>query len=66
MNAGARVSFSWLTGPAADPKTVRHNGTGVVVSFPDPFHALVAVDPEIDGAPHQVIHCTLTWLTVLP
>lgn len=66
MNVGARVSFSWRTGPAADPASVKHSGTGMIIQFIDPFHALVSVDPDVEGGPHYVIHCTLTWLVLLP
>lgn len=61
MRPGTKVSFRWLVKPSLEAR-----GTGVIISLPDDAHALVAVDPEMEGAPHVVIYCTLTWLTVIP
>jgi hypothetical protein len=67
VKIGDRVCFHWEVPDGAgvgQPTTVR--GQGVIIELVDLLHALVAVDPAVEGGPHHVIYCTLTWLTVVP
>lgn len=57
MKKGAKVT--WVTASGV-------KGSGVIVTDEDDLGTvLVAVDAP-QGEPHYVIHCTVTWLTVVP
>lgn len=57
MKKGTKVSWSTSNGAGFEPST----GHGVTIADEDGGHVLVAV--LSDGEKHQVIWCTVTWLT---
>jgi hypothetical protein len=67
VKIGDRVGFHWdIPDGSGVGRSLTIHGQGVIVEFPDELHAYVAADPQLEGAPHHLIYCALTWLTVVP